>query len=442
MKSFSSNSFANDTSRAFEHALSAVSKDPQALFSDFQWFLFEAKDAVFFTAFSKLRLDHSELSRIAGEMIALAPQLTHGFVGALPGRPFPQHMVDAIVHSEEVDSFEGYPDRWLSKSEDIFARDDLPLFRVQSIVLKGGPDADGRASMVQVRASHALLEGADSALLTRGQSAARGPLSEHASKVGIFTRAIGFIRAQGLAWTYITMANLLAPSERPWGFKTLAIRRHRLRELANRLGVRQRSLYFALVTYALNGEGPDKNLQKKMIGAAYTLLGDPNERTELEDDFLRVRALQAKFRVREDFVTYVREIDDTVGRLEAKDISKFMTLMGVMMKTFRGLSRIFPGLPGKRFWRFNMGIDIALTLVPPHRAYGPLTKGIMEPIYCGAWHPAQNICTYCPGRQYLTMNFSMDERLLAHVDKIVPLMERIEAMDLAPSGRKVEDADE
>jgi hypothetical protein len=374
-------------------------------------------------------------------MVALAPQLSHGYVGARPGQPFPRHLVEAIVHTEEVDSFEGYPDKWLSESEDIFARDDLPLFRVQSIVLRGGPDAEGRASMVQVRASHALLEGGDSALLTRSASAARGPSSEGKQKVGFLARVLGFLRAQSLAWTYIITATLLAPKEKPWGFKTLAIKRHRLRSLAYRLGVRQRSLYFALVTYALNGDGPEKHLSKKVIGAAYTLLGD-RQRNELEDDFLRVRALQAKFKVNDDFVEFVRAIDDTVGRLEAKDVTKFMTLMGIMMKTLRGLNRLWKGLPGKRFWRFNMGIDIALTLVPPHRAYGPLTHGIVEPIYCGAWHPAQNICTYCPGRQYLTMNFSMEERHIRNVDRILPLLEKIEAMDIAPSGRKVVEADD
>jgi hypothetical protein len=205
--------------------------------------------------------------------------------------------------------------------------------------------------------------------------------------------------------------------------------------------VRQRSLYFALVTYALNGDGPNKHLSKNVIGAAYTLLGD-TKRNDMEDDFLRVRALQAKFKVNDDFIAFVREIDDTVQVLEAKDISRFMTLMGVMMKTFRGLNKIWKGLPGKRFWRFNLGIDIALTLVPPHRTYGPLTHGIMEPIYCGAWHPAQNICTYCPGREYVTMNFSMDERLIANVEKIMPLLEKIEAMDIAPTARKVTEGED
>src|SRR5690606_13513323 len=129
----------------------------------------------------------------------------------------------------------------------------------------------------------------------------------------------GKIRGWMMTGTYVLLANLLAPKEMPWGFKTLAIKRHRLRLLANRLGVRQRSLMFALVTYALNGDGPDKDMSKNVIGAAYTMLD--GKRNSGDDDFFRVRALQAKFKVIDDFVAYVRSIDDTVAKIEQKDIT-------------------------------------------------------------------------------------------------------------------------
>ena len=434
MKGFSSAGAASDQALLLEAAQSAVDRHPQALFSDFQWFLFEAKDAVYFTAFSKIAFDADSIQNVVAEMVALAPQLTHGFVGARPGQPFPKHLLDAITEVKTVDSFDGYPDKWITHSQDIFAREDLPLFRVQAVVLRGGPDAEGRASMMQVRASHALLEGADSALLTRSQSAARG-MGGGGEKVGFLARARMAVQGQFTAWLYIALANLLAPNEKPWGYKTLALKRHRLRLLANRLGVRQRSLYFALVTYALNGDGPDKNMSKKAIAAAYTLLD--GRKTEADDGFLRVKALQAKFMVVDDFVEYVRSVDDNVGKLEQKDVSSFMATMTMVMKTLRGINSVFKGLPGKRFWRFSMGIEIALTLVPPHRTYGPMTHGMVEPLYVGAWHPGQNICTFCPGREYITFNFSMEERHIANVDKIMPLLERIEAMTIAPSGRMV-----
>jgi hypothetical protein len=435
VKSFSQSSFASDHAEVLEQALAAVAKNPQALFTDFQWFLYEAKDTVFFTAFSKTRFDKDSIGNLVADMVALAPQLTHGFVGAKPGQPFPKHLLDAITHVEEVDEFDGYPDKWISKSVDIFARDDLPLFRVMAAVRKGGPDAEGRSSIIQVRSSHALLEGSDSALLTRSQSASHGVMSNKDNKVSLATKIGSTLKGWGMTWMYVVLANVLAVKEKPWGFKTLALKRHRLRLLANKLGVRQRSLYFALVTHALNGEGPERHMSKKVIAAAYTMLD--GKRHEIDDDFFRVRALQAKFKVLDDFVDYVRMVDDTVDGIEQQDLTKFQGMMMGMFSMLRRLNSISKKLPGKRFWRFNGGMHIVLTLVPPHRTYGPMTHGMVEPIYCGAWHPAANICTFCPGREYVTLNFSMETRHIANVHKIEDLLDRIEAMDIDSTGRKV-----
>jgi hypothetical protein len=244
----------------------------------------------------------------------------------------------------------------------------------------------------------------------------------------------------GLTLTYVLLGNLLATREKPWGFRTLAVERHRLRLLANRLGVRQRSLYFALVTHALNGEGPDKYFSEKVVGTAYTML-DGN-RNASDDDFFRVRALEARFAWSEDFVKYVRDIDDTVDRIEKKDITKFQVMAMTMFKTLRTLNRVLPYLPGRRFWRFNNFIHVVLTLVPPHRTYGPMTNGMVEPIYCGAWHPAANICTFCPGREYITFNFTMETRHIANVDKVMSLLERIEATDIPRRHKVIVEAEE
>ena len=113
----------------------------------------------------------------------------------------------------------------------------------------------------------------------------------------------------------------------------------------------------------------------------------------------------------------------------------------MMFKTIRSLNRIAPFLPGKRFWRFNNFIHVVLTLVPPHRTNGPMTQGMIEPIYCGAWHPAANICTFCPGREYITMNFTMEDRHIANVDKITTPLDRIEAADFAPRDKVIVEAD-
>ncbi len=203
MKSFSSTSFANDHAEVLDLALAAVAKNPQALFTDFQWFLYEGKDTVFFTAFSKTAFDKEGLANLVAHMVTLAPQLTHGFVGARPGQPFPKHLLDAITSAEVVDEFDGYPDKWLGKSTDIYERDDLPLFRVMAATRRGGPDAEGRASIIQVRSSHALMEGSDSALLTRSQSAGHGIMSDKSNKVGFRARLVGNIKAWAMTAGYV-----------------------------------------------------------------------------------------------------------------------------------------------------------------------------------------------------------------------------------------------
>ncbi|MBN9316288.1 MAG: hypothetical protein J0I99_11150 [Devosia sp.] len=427
MKSFSSSSFASDHAEALDLALAAVQKDPQALFTNFQWFLFTGKDTIFFTAFSKETFDQERLKRLVAQVVGLAPQLTHGFVGARPGHPLTESQLDAITSVEMVDDFDGYPDKWLGKSADIFDQPDLPLFRFMAATRKGGPDGEGRASIIQVRAAHCVLEGSDSALLSRSQTASHGIQKNKTNKVALGQRFKGALGAGIGVVLHLFFAHVLSPADKPFGYRTLALERDRLRKLANRLGVRQRSLYFALVTHALHSD-TDHRHNERMITAAYTMLD--TRRNEVDDDFFRVRALMAKFRFIPDFVDYVRNVDRVVSEIENSDVTSFQVQTLALFALHRKVQKLFPFLYGPRFWRFSGQTDTVLTLVPPHRTFGPVTEWMMEPIYCGAYHPAQNICTFCPGREFMTLNFVMEQRYVDLVDRIEPLIADIEAMDL------------
>ena len=434
MKSFSSSSFASNHTEALDLAFAAVQKDPQALFTNFQWFLFAGKDTIFFTAFSRAAFDKQKLKDLAAQVVALAPQLTHGFAGARPGHPFTETQLDAITSVEMVDSFDGYPDKWLSTSADIYDHPDLPLFRFMAATLKGGPDGQGRASVIQVRAAHCVLEGSDSALLSRSQTAGHGVQSDKGNKVSLRARLGGLFQGLLSASIHLFFAHVLSPTEKPMHFKTLALPRDRMRKLANRLGVRQRSLYFAVVTHALHSE-TDRRYNEAVIAAAYTMLD--TKRTAADDDFFRVRALQAKFPFAADFLTYVRGVDKVMGDIEQKDITKFQLTILALFATHRKLHAIFPWLYGARFWRFSGRVDTVLTLVPPHRTMGPVTDWMIEPIYCGAYHPASNICTFCPGREFMTLNFVMEARHIEMVDRIEPLIAAAEALNVPASMQAV-----
>jgi hypothetical protein len=438
MKSFSSSSFASEHAESLDLAFAAVQKDPQALFTDFQWFLYTGKDTIFFTAFSRESFDKEKLKGLVARVVALAPQLTHGFAGARPGHPLTETQLDAVTSVDLVDDFEGYPDRWLGKSEDIFDHPDLPLFRFMAATRKGGPDGEGRASIIQVRAAHAVLEGSDSALLARSQTANHGIQSNKANKVSIGTRIKGALQAGLGVSLHLFFAHVLSPPEKPWQFKTLPLERSRIRALANKLGVRQRSMYFALVTHALHSPR-DRRHNDRVIAAAYTMLD--TKRTAVDDDFFRVRALMAKFPYQDDFVEYVKSVDAVLDEIEKRDITSFQVRVLALFSMHRALHRIMPFLYGPRFWRFSGRTDTVLTLVPPHRTFGPVTDWMMEPIYCGAYHSASNICTFCPGREYMTLNFTMEARHMERVSQIEPLIERLEAMSLPPSNKPADHVD-
>jgi hypothetical protein len=425
MKSFSASSFASDNALALELAAEAVRQDPYALFTDFQWFLLAGQDTVFFTAFSKSKFDAETLQGLVAQMVTLAPQLTHGFKGAMPGLPFGQKLLEAITSVEEVDSFDGYPDKWLSHSQDVFEHPELPLFRVMAANLKNGPDAQGRMSIIQVRSAHCLMEGSDAALLTRSQTANHGIQSDKGNRLAWVKRLRGAASGYLMAGISALAAVMVNPKERPLFYKTLALSRHRVRALATRLGIRQRSLYFALVTFALLSKREGR-IKDKVITAAYTMLD--TARTASDDDFFRVRALAANFPFSDDFGAYARAVDAEIEAAEKKDTSKFQLKILAMMKAMRKLRAVAPWLITDKFWRLQGATaDLVLTLVPPHRSMGPMSNWMIEPIYCGAFHQSTNICTFCPGREFMTLNFVVEERHLANVEQIEMLIARLES---------------
>ena len=228
-----------------------------------------------------------------------------------------------------------------------------------------------------------------------------------------------------MAWVYSIAGNLINAPERTLHYRTLAISRQRVRTLANRLGVQQRSLYFALGTYALHSE-KDRRLKDKVITSAYTMLD--TKRTASDDDFFRVRALEAKFPFSTDFVTYAKAVDAEMAKGEKKDITKFQLTVLAMMRSLRSLSRTFPWMVNDKVWRLQgMTADMVLTLVPPHRTMGPLTDWMMEPIYCGAFHQSTNISTFCPGRDYMTLSFVVEKRHMENIDRVEKLIAQLEA---------------
>lgn len=427
MKSFSNTSVDDDQTAWLARAQAAVDQDPQALFTDFQWFLFRGRDTVFYTAFSEDRLTKEKVEAFTANLVRLAPQLTHGFVGAHPHQPLSPEMLSAVTTSTEVDDLDGYPEEWLSTSADLFVRNDMPLFRVDAVVRRGDPDARGRQSAIIVRTAHAIMEGSDAALLTRSQSAAHGIMSDRSRRPPLTKRIVNGTLSFGMALIYLVWGPLVGGAEKPVGFAAISIDRHRLRRIANGLGITQRALYFALVTHAVNG-GARGRIHPTRLATAYTRLG--SDRSDTDDDFFRVRNVDVRFRPMDDFAAYARHVEETIQRTEAEGKTGFQQLLNGMFRVLRGINRIAPSLPPRRMWRWNGGVDVILTLVPPHRTAGIMTEGFLEPIWSGAWHPSSALITFSPGRRLLAISFAMEQRLIPGVAEIEGILAQLESSKL------------
>ncbi|MBU2533288.1 MAG: hypothetical protein KKB37_11145 [Alphaproteobacteria bacterium] len=422
MKSFGATASADASFEDFGRYPSPVT-DPEALFSDLQWYIYRARNTVYFTSFSNKRYDKEALKDMVAKMCILAPQLTFGYEGARPGAPLTEKQLEAITKVELIDSFDGYPDKCLSRAQELFEHKGMPLFRVTALVRRDGPDEQGRASIILVRSAHAMLEGADSALLTRSQRTGFSPGETAHDQAPVLQKFLTGALIGLAAILHLVIANLLAPKKLNMGFATLAIERSRLRRIADKFGVRQRSLMFAVVMYALNQAKGGFNAKK--ISAAYTGLDD--DRAKKGDSYFRVRTLRTQFPFSPDFATFARAVDAKIDEIESRDSSKEQLAMNLVMKTHRFLAHIMPFMYTDRFFRYSGSMNIVLTLVPPHRVAGNLTAGMTEPIYCGSYHPSANLIAFVPGREYVTFNFSMHQEHIANVPDVEALLDTLDA---------------
>ncbi|MEX1181133.1 MAG: hypothetical protein WEB63_10050 [Cucumibacter sp.] len=391
----------------YRDTITATVRDPLALFTNFQWFVFRARNTVFYTAYSSHRFDEEMLNRLVARIVSLAPQLTQGFIGARPGEALPQRLVDEITSIGEVDSFEKFPGAWLKPGLDIYDTPRLPLFRVEIAIRRGGPDAEGRQSAILVRSSHALMEGSDSALINRSQFSGHGSMKSAVDRVPWFEKLVYRGIAAAMAPFHLVAAHFLSPGKAAIEFSTQLFERRELRLAAARLGVRQRSVMFALVLYAVFRSETGK---PKKIRIAYTTL--TGKRLDADDDFFRVRALDASHVIDGSLAEFVRAVDRTLDKVESRNIARRQFVLNAMFGAHRFLARILPFAYNQRFFRYSGPYQAVLTLVPPHRMYGNLTLGMLEPIYCGSYHPGTNLCTFVPARHWVSFSYTMPRHLL------------------------------
>ena len=399
-----------------------MSGDPLAGFTNTQWYFHQARQTVFFAAFSSEVLNARQLSAMAANIVNHVPQIG-ALYAAFNGRSLLRDVLDEIVTSEEVDDLGPYPDAWDVSCPDLFARTDLPMLRLRAVVRRGGPDEAGRRSALMVLSTHALLEGADSALLSRSQPAGHGCLAAPTHQKQWIEHIRHWLRAAVLGPAQLLVGLAIAPHETHTIYRSVVFERVQLRRVATRLGLNQRILLFALVLFALNQHG--KGLSRRRISALYTEM-DTWNRAGGGNAYFRFWTTEARFRVSSDFADFAKNISAEIERLEAGDKRATKGLLESVFTAHRTMRRWWPFLYSDRIFRFPGFYDISLSLTPPHRMQGPLTQALQDPVHVGTFHPGLNQCTFAPGRRHITASLTVHRKHLAGIEAIAALLDRLD----------------
>lgn len=387
--------------------------DPTPGFTDMQWYMYHQRNVAHFAAFSAEVYDEARIVALARVLLEAAPHFGLGWRGA--GTLPDDATLARLGRIETVDSFEGLPDRWLDDALGVFGDPDLPLFRIRIAQRRGGADAAGRRSLLVVQVAHALTEGSDSALLARSHGAVHEPTRQGQrppTMVAAAGRVTGWLAAIG----HLIGSRLVTPHPGRIRAVTRAWPREPFTRWARRLGVSQRALYLGLGAYTVNRAGTGTGGRR--ISCTYSTL-DPGEGIR-RDPFMRMRMRFAAFDNRPDFPAFVQGIE---GRLahERRESGFSSEVSAAAIAAHRRLAGALPFLYGPCVFDF-MPFDLVFGLLPPHRLAGPLSEGLLEPVYAGALLPGVNACVVVPGRTMVSFGFYVEERLVDEVARLDALV--------------------
>jgi hypothetical protein len=393
--------------------------DPTAGFTDLQWYFYHQRAVAYFGAFSTRAFDSPGLLDLARALLSAAPQFLQGFRHS--GTDVPDAVLKRITSLEAVPDFDGIPDSMVGNVTHITDAADLPMLRIRVVQLAGGPDAEGRRSFVLVEVAHALTEGNDSAHLSRSRSIRHEPGALTAPPVPAGTALRGRITGYINALLHLAISRLWTPHPGALRSVSRAYPRQVLQRAAHDTGVSQRALFLALVSHTLTAAGTPWG---KRISATYTTMAKGGG--EHRDQFMRMRLRFASFENQPDLAAYARAVDE---RLKAPETGFEAEQKAASLRLHRRLARLMPFLYSPKFFGF-WSYDVVFSLLTPHQLIGPLTQGMIEPIYCGAAIPGVNACFVVPGRDWVTFNFTVEAQKLPRIKHLDAALKDLEGPSL------------
>ena len=418
----------SDVRQAEIRALATVAAEGPRPYTNFQWYLTGARNTVYFTAFTPTLLTRSSFRWMVEDVIGLAPQLNlrndDRRQAHIDARPFD---LEEIISFTELDSFAGFPDSVLSPNQDLFLDPRLPSFRAACFSLRNGANADGNRSFVLYRASHALMEGIDTAQVLRGRPSKHEthPARQVARPLGRLATAIVATLAMP---TNFAITAFHWRNNNDCSLRTIALSRRDLKRVATELGVQQRTVIFALVMNGFYHANKRRSLRPRFIG--YSNLSP--RRFDGDDDFVRLRMQVTTMRQRSSFAEYAEALDLKLAGAGRESLGLQMHYNAIF-GFHRRLAKITPALYGKRFFGFAP-YDFLLSLVPPHTPSGVFAGLALNDIYCGTHMAGVNCCVIVPQPDRISLNIYSPTRFVDRISDIESLLAAVGIAVVTPAG--------
>jgi hypothetical protein len=386
------------------------------IFSHLQWYLRHAQNTVHFAAQSTQAFSEEDFHALARLIMNLAPQLFFRSDVAKGRHETTDIDPREICHYETTDNLEQALARTIAKNELVFSDHTLPDFRAFCFSLRS-PTENEPQSLLLCCTSHALMEGSETSRLMRSRKSVHNA-DQSAVKLGVLQR--GALAGAGLTLAPFHLAASTFNKTKPSDGRAIAfdLDRESVKAVAQRLGVRQRSVLFSLPLFGLPPTGGRSRKRAHLV--SYSSL--PDIKTSLEDSALNLRMQVGRFPTAGSFEDHVRQTEKVLAREDTKEVYS-QALYNSILSVHRNVQKMLPFLYGQRFFTY-VPYDFVFSLLPPHISGGMLRGKFDGSVFCGSYTPGVNSCVFVPHRQGVSLNMFAKPPVLDHLDTFTEFFDR------------------
>ena len=382
-------------------------------FTTFQWYFWRVGNTVHLCGYSSRELTRAEFDELTEHVLTAIPfmRAAADTKRQVFGEPAPGSETAARLY-EKQPRLDVAMSAWLEARRGGYENNGRPCYLARC-VSAAEPDANGMRSLFYIQTSHAIAEGLDVSALVRGRAKGAGPGGPTRRTTRLASRLFHDLVAVFAAPAVLLAANLLPSRKGQEGFQVVSFDRAAIRTAANRFGIGQKALCFALVTAGLT----PRRLFHRLAYITLPSTSGPGE----FDGHIAFHIRQTAVRAGRDFPAFARRVDTALHRTD----TGFFQAQYIYFRIGAFYRRIEPALPflfGERFRRF-FPFDILLSMMPPVLPSGRFGELVDGPFFAGTAQAGGNVGVFAPCREAITLTLWLDGKAAARLPDMMALSE-------------------